>query len=666
MKKLLSAALAAVMLGAMAIPAVSALPTDQTTAATIDTTRANTITIHKFDPKKVVKNGDDVDVDASVTANAGVAGATFTAFKVLEYNGTTKTYDFTTDFADKGIALDNVIQASDGTYTTYGTTSELEKEINIMQKVAGSLAGDASAETATDGSATINLGANPGVYLVMETVVPDNYIVTTQAFLVSAPTFDGETDEWVYNVDALPKNQKIEVDKSVDDAVADTNTNDSSDAYAVGDIVDYTVTVAVPDYGRSTTYPDYKVTDAMALYDNDPAGFGVTRFNNLDMVFTDTLSDGLTFLPDSLVVTVSGDPDDVTLVKGDELKTITTKASETSTAVKTVTYNYAEPSAAGKTVNDYTLSQNGQVVTVDVAWAALNDYQGQTITLKYSAQVNANAVAGTAQNNTMEVKFVNDPTSKKGEASDPTKPPTDTDTDEDNDIYTYAMDTTKLFDNAAGTAAENADVVFTLSKGATPVLFTYDATTKTYTVWTGRTLESNGKVYAVPATYGVDPADADYTADANIPTSVLVTANELTANVSPLADGVLKINGLDDGTYTLTETKTADGYTILTAPLEIVITEEKGSSNEVLPSVTATVDGTAVESDYDVTTEVSGNTTTTTYTGHFKFNVNNPKAKFFSLPTTGGLGLWLFTVGGGVLMAGAIIFITVLRKKKNS
>lgn len=654
MKRLLSLVVVALLICAMAIPAFSADDAVPTNAPVIDGTRANTITIHKFDPAKVVKNGDDVDVAASVAANAGVAGATFTAFKVLAYDPTTKTYDFTADFAGKGITLSNVIQDANDKYTSYGTTSELEKEINIMQKVAGTLSGDASATTIADGSATINLGAKPGVYLVMETVVPDNYIVTTQAFLVSAPTFEGSTDTWVYDVTALPKNQKIDVDKSIDSAVADTNTNDSSDAYAVGDIVDYTVTVAVPNYGRSTTYPDYQVTDAMALYDKDPAGFGVTRFNNLDMVFTDTLSAGLTFLPDSLKVKVSGDPDDIALNKGDEKKTIVDKASETSTAVKQVTYNYAPASAAGKTVGDYTLTQNGQTVTVDVAWAALNDYQGQTITLTYSAQVNENAVAGTNQNNTMQISFVNDPTSKKGEAADPTKPPTDTDTDDDNDVYTYAMDMTKLFDNAADAAKAN-DVVFTLSKGSDPVLFTYDATAKKYTVWTGRTIKNGDNTYAVPATYGVDPTAADYSADASLPSSIITDANKLTANISPLNNGVLNINGLKDGTYTLTETKTADGYSILTAPLTIVVSEVKDptDSTKVIAKVSATVDGNAV-------------TCNDPTDGHFKFDVNNPKAKFFSLPTTGGLGLWLFTVGGGILMAGAIIFITVLRKKRNA
>lgn len=652
MKKILSVALAAAMLGAMAIPAVSAAdPAVQTTAATIDTTQDNTITINKFDPDKVVMDGRDVDVAASVAHEAGVQGATFTAFKVLAYDGTTKTYSFTNEFKDAGITLDNVIKASDTTYTTYGTTSELEKEISIMQKVAGTLSGDASAITNASGAATINLGKNPGVYLVMETVVPDNYIVTTQAFLVSVPTYDGATDTWVYNVDALPKNQKMDVDKSVDDATAGGG---NTDAYAVGDVIDYTVTIDVPDYGRSTNYPDYRVTDAMAKYDTEEASgkvFGITRFNALNMTFTDTLGDALDFLPDTLVVKVSGEPSDVTLTKGDEKKVATAIASETATAVKDVTYTTAPAATAGNTVGDYTLAAAGHGFTLDIAWAALNNYQGQTITITYSAQLNENAVAGTAANNDITVSFVKDPTSKKqGTADDPANPPRDTDEDDDNDVYTYAMDLSKVFDNAAD-AAKAQDVVFTVTDSSNnPVLFTEDGD-NTYTVWAGRTYQKDANTtVAVPAEYAAI-VDADL---ASTLTSAQYNAlKQLTANVSPKNNGQLNVNGLKDGTYTVTETKTADGYSILTAPLTVVVSEVV-EDTKVTAKVSATVDGTSVA---DGTIGKGAD-------GHFAFTVNNPKAKFFSLPTTGGLGLWLFTVGGGILMAGAIIFITVLRKKR--
>ncbi|MGN0537147.1 MAG: GGIII-like transmembrane region-containing protein [Acutalibacteraceae bacterium] len=45
--------------------------------------------------------------------------------------------------------------------------------------------------------------------------------------------------------------------------------------------------------------------------------------------------------------------------------------------------------------------------------------------------------------------------------------------------------------------------------------------------------------------------------------------------------------------------------------------------------------------------------------------VNNAKNQY-DLPLTGGLGLWIFTIGGGVLMAAAIIVISVVRKKKSN
>ena len=652
MKKLLSAAIAALMIGAMAIPAVSAANLATPTTADKITDQQGTITIHKFDNDKAVKDAQgNAKIDESVAAGAGVEGAEFTAFKVLDYDVANGTYSVNANFSD--ITLANVIKATETTYTMYGTTSELEKEISKMQKDAATLTSTEKATTNANGAATITV-AHPGVYLVEETVVPDNYIVTTQAFLVSVPTFNGETDEWEYDVVALPKNTKMDVDKSIDDAQdATAGTDENNDSFAVGDIIDYTVTIDVPNYGRSTNYPDYQVTDAMAIYDNDPTGFGITRFNNLNMTFTDTLGTGLTFLPNSLKIAVA--TRDGYLTKGDEKKTAVSKASETATAVKQVTYTMAEPSATGKTVGDYTLttpapsSTNGFVV--DIAWAALNDYQGQTITLTYSAQVNENAAAGTAQGNDVTVSFVKDPTSKTN--GDPTDPPRDTDTDTGNNAYTYAMDLTKQFDNAADATKAN-DVVFTMKDAANhTMLFTEDGD-NTYTVWTGRTLTQGETTYAIPATYGNVSTDEGYVADNNIPNGDFASFKTLTANVSPKNNGVLNINGLKDGTYTLTETKTADGYSILTAPLTVVVSEVI-TEGKVTALVSATVDNAA--------NAVVCNDPTD---GHFAFTVNNPKAKFFSLPTTGGLGLWLFTVGGGVLMAGAIIFITVLRKKKNS
>ena len=51
-------------------------------------------------------------------------------------------------------------------------------------------------------------------------------------------------------------------------------------------------------------------------------------------------------------------------------------------------------------------------------------------------------------------------------------------------------------------------------------------------------------------------------------------------------------------------------------------------------------------------------------TGIFALTVNNPKSQF-ELPTTGGMGILLFTLGGAVVLAAAIVIFTLARKKKD-
>ena len=47
--------------------------------------------------------------------------------------------------------------------------------------------------------------------------------------------------------------------------------------------------------------------------------------------------------------------------------------------------------------------------------------------------------------------------------------------------------------------------------------------------------------------------------------------------------------------------------------------------------------------------------------GVVKLNVVNKKG--FDLPTTGGMGTWMFTIGGLVLMAGAVVVFISSKKK---
>ncbi len=95
------------------------------------------------------------------------------------------------------------------------------------------------------------------------------------------------------------------------------------------------------------------------------------------------------------------------------------------------------------------------------------------------------------------------------------------------------------------------------------------------------------------------------------------------------ATGTFHIEGLDAGTYYLTETAAPAGYNKLAGPVEVVITG-------------ATVEGESL-----------------TYTTVEKKILNQAGAE---LPTTGGMGTTLFYIFGGILMVGAAVLLVTKKR----
>ena len=125
-------------------------------------------------------------------------------------------------------------------------------------------------------------------------------------------------------------------------------------------------------------------------------------------------------------------------------------------------------------------------------------------------------------------------------------------------------------------------------------------------------------------------------------------------------------NGLDDGTYVLTESKVPDKYNgIEPITFTISATEDQTDGSEALTSLTADGGARATFTSGKVyllndTTEATGSDN-----GSVKTTIENLKGS--SLPSTGGIGTTMFYVGGGVLVAGAgVILITKKRAKKDA
>ncbi len=118
------------------------------------------------------------------------------------------------------------------------------------------------------------------------------------------------------------------------------------------------------------------------------------------------------------------------------------------------------------------------------------------------------------------------------------------------------------------------------------------------------------------------------------------------------ADGTICFDGLavskEGKDYWLKETKTVNGYTLLSKPIKITLLPQYEGETPTGILVYKINDG-----EDQPTTSVNPRLAFTEIT-------NN---KGFSLPETGGMGTYLFTIGGIVIMAGAAFALIAMKKR---
>lgn len=111
-----------------------------------------------------------------------------------------------------------------------------------------------------------------------------------------------------------------------------------------------------------------------------------------------------------------------------------------------------------------------------------------------------------------------------------------------------------------------------------------------------------------------------------------------TTNLVVDSNGKLYLYGLDEGAYSLTETKAPDGYNKATTPIDIEIIDEN-------------LDG--ILDDEGATTGI--------------YKLDFPNSTGFQLPITGGIGTTIFAASGIVFVGlGITLLVLVVRKNKNS
>ena len=115
--------------------------------------------------------------------------------------------------------------------------------------------------------------------------------------------------------------------------------------------------------------------------------------------------------------------------------------------------------------------------------------------------------------------------------------------------------------------------------------------------------------------------------------------------------GNLHFTGLDVGTYTLQETDAPDGYQIDSTEHTVVISATYNETTGEMTSYSITVDNQPLEKWKSGDATVELNTLTFTNT------------KLVNLPSTGGIGTTIFTIGGCAIMIAAAFFFFVSRRK---
>ena len=436
------------------------------------------------------------------------------------------------------------------------------------------------AMTETDAAGhTSASGMELGLYLVVETRVPENVTSTCNPFFVSLPmtTIDGAA--WNYDVTVYPKNQtgNPTLDKTVREAKNSTGKNtgsltDTTDGYA------HTATASVGDT------VDYQIVSTLPTITSKASGLS-------EYTYVDTLSKGIRYNKNDVVIEFFEDA-------GCTEKIATW---DESSGKFTVAYDDAANTMTIR-MTDTGLSEINEAATVYTD-SVKRGYSDCTMRITYAAALTADAKLGDTDNPNEVVL-----TWKRTNS-------TYFDTLKDCcHVYTYGIDVLKQFSDNGGNLR---NVKFRLHNDTDDVFVIADL--------------KDGVYYAKG--FAAKKADA--------------------TTFIPNSSGHIVVKGLEDDTYSLTETATDKGYVLLKEAVKIVIkTAENGQCEKCgtkLLTASATVNGKDA-------TMTDGNAIVPLTV------INNPG---FDLPKTGGYGVWMYTVGG-VLLLGAAAFIVIRsRKHKN-
>ena len=601
---------------AMLMAAIMALSLVTTAFAepTIDPAKKASLSIYKYDITKASEDGvwdaesyvstglhDNAVVDK--LSKYAIQGVEFTYLRVADIAMNNEVMDgqrtvsvlYGFDNSERSNAVLSAIglTASDAHKTEGGVNYYTSDTLN--NKLAAALAANATSaknalETAvknggvvmTETDATGHTSASnmeQGLYLVVETRVPEMVTSTCNPFFVSLPMTTIDGSEWTYDIVIYPKNQtgNPDLEKTVRESKNSTGKNNGSltdikDGYAhtatasVGDVVDYQILSTLPTItSKASSLSEYTYVDTMSR--------GI-KYNKQDVV--------IEFFRDSActdkITTWGEDSGKFTTVYDDTQNSMTIKMTESG------------------------LSEINEATTVYTD-SVKRGYSDCTMRITYAATLTADAQMGDKDNpNTVTLTWKRTNTTYYDTLKDCCH------------VYTYGIDVLKQFSDGKG---DIQNVKFLLHNGSDDCYIIAE--------------QKDGVYYAK----GIAAKKADAT------------------TFIPNSSGHIIVKGLEDDTYSLIEVATDKGYILLADAIELVIkTGESGTCEQCatkLLTASATVNGKDV-------TMTDGNAIVPLTV------LNNPG---FNLPKTGGRGVWMYTVGGVLLLSAAAFIVVKSRKHKS-
>lgn len=649
-----------------------------------DTTQKGSITIHKFEynPSSgaTSQQGTGAEGEAAPSGAKPLGGVTFEIYKVQNEEWLKAYYGG--QAAATGQDFSN-IDASNY-YSTNSTTGAITVNGSKIDTVTTATSGTDIGVAKKDGLAL-------GLYLVVETSAPDKVTSPAAPFLVSVPmtriadtTTTNKLTDWIYDVHVYPKNSttygqvtiekkgytgggtgvalegvQFKLQKQNGADWTDITANDSNGStYNLTTDINGKITIAGLSQGNYRIFEDaYSGDSANKGYILDAEYHNFTVQKDGQIKVGENIATPIATIqvanhrPDMKKEVKKGDswaqdapygvgdtvPYKITIEVPqniDKLSTFTVTDTPTGLKDNVGSIKIKDGTTALTSGTDYTVAAEGTdgfkidfILTSNTVKACA----GHTVTITYNAIVEDTAVVGgNGNSNNAKLTYTN-------KINSDNTPGTTTNTIEDSAVmYSFGI-----------------KVVKTAEDGNTPLLgVVFD-------------------LYREAKTGETSIVDAETVKKAGLDStkSWILVKSGLTTNASGIIDTSDSTNatnythGLANGDYYLVETKTVDGYNLLTKPVEVKL------------DVTATTTWQKTNV-YDASGNLvkHGTVTKTTFT-HTSNNGDTTKTelavakvinrKGFTLPVTGGFGTLLFSGIGVLLVLAGVGVLFSLKKKSN-